>query len=112
MESRWMKWQNWTAAVVAKDRNSLMRGCGLRPAGAPATPREGRPERFGGGLFGKRASARNGLGIFAKQDAEHVFLLLNLPLKIGNHFRGSLNELLRLTYVQSGVRAVTFKELS
>jgi len=29
-----------------------------------------------------------GPGIFAEQNAEQIFLLLDLPLKIGNRFRG------------------------
>src|SRR5580658_5598552 len=67
---------------------------------------------LGDGLFGKRASARNGLGIFTEQNAKHVFLLLNLPLEIGNRFRGGIDELFGLTHVQPRGSAMALKELS
>ena len=54
------------------------------------------------GLFGKRASAGNGLRIFAEQNAEHVLLLLNLPFEIGDRLRSGVDELLCLTHVEPG----------
>src|SRR5258708_11149418 len=66
---------------------------------------------LGDGLFGQRPSAGNGFGILAEQNTEYVLLLLDLPLQVWDRFGRGVDELLCLAHVQSGVRAVAFKEL-
>ena len=88
--------------------HDLFRLADVRPALQQFRGKAGR-NVLGDGLFGKRASAGNGLGIFAEQNAKHVLLLLNLPLEIGDRFRGGVDELLCLAHVEPRSSAMALK---
>src|SRR5216684_171564 len=53
-------------------------------------------------LFCELLSAGNRIGVFSEQDADEVFLLLNLLLESGNLCACRENQLLRLTHIEHG----------
>ena len=52
-------------------------------------------------LFHQRASASHGLRIIARQNADRIFFLRNLPLQVGNLRVGDVEGLLRLQHIEA-----------
>ena len=62
-------------------------------------------------LLGQLQPARNVARIIAQKNADGIFLLRNLALKVGDFGRGGVDQLLRLPHVEQRVDAVLLQSL-